>query len=69
MPLFDHFDIIAPLYDIVFKIQEPENLIGYFPDLIQVPYNLLDDRFEQFMIDLHGKGCEIHTRSTLILLS
>ena len=29
MPLFDHFDIIAPLYDRVFKIQEPENLIGY----------------------------------------
>ena len=29
MPLFDHFDTIAPLYDRVFKIQEPENLIGY----------------------------------------
>ena len=29
MHLFDHFEIIAPLYDRVFQIQEPENLIGY----------------------------------------
>ena len=29
MPLFDHFDIIAPIYDRVFKIQGPQNLIGY----------------------------------------
>ena len=29
MPLFDHFDLIAPLYDRVFKIKEPKNLIRY----------------------------------------
>src|SRR5690606_33082671 len=35
-------------------------------DLIQVPYNYLDRRFEQVMKDLKSKGCEIHTRSAFL---
>jgi aryl-alcohol dehydrogenase-like predicted oxidoreductase len=39
---------------------------GFIPDLIQVPYNYFDNRFEKFMIELKNKGCEIHTRSTFL---
>lgn len=35
-------------------------------DIIQVPYNYLDRRFERLMIELRSKGCEIHTRSTFL---
>jgi aryl-alcohol dehydrogenase-like predicted oxidoreductase len=35
-------------------------------DIIQVPYNILDQRFEKYMIELHQKGCEIHTRSCFL---
>lgn len=35
-------------------------------DIIQVPYNYWDNRFECYMKDLHNKGCEIHTRSTFL---
>jgi len=38
----------------------------FVPDLIQVPYNYFDRRFEDIMIDLKKKGCEIHTRSTFL---
>lgn len=36
------------------------------PDLIQVPYNYFDNRFENLMIALKEKGCEIHTRSAFL---
>jgi aryl-alcohol dehydrogenase-like predicted oxidoreductase len=36
------------------------------PDLIQVPYNYFDSRFEYLMITLSESGCEIHTRSTFL---
>lgn len=38
----------------------------YFPDIIQVPFNYLDNRFEKHMMELKDKGCEIHTRSTFL---
>lgn len=40
--------------------------LNMFPDLIQVPYNFFDQRFEALMIRLKDKGCEIHTRSTFL---
>lgn len=44
-----------------------ELLVGnIFPDLIQVPYNYFDNRFELLMIELKGRGCEIHTRSAFL---
>lgn len=37
------------------------------PDLIQVPFNILDNRFEMYMKELKDKyGTEIHTRSTFL---
>ena len=54
-----------------FSLNEPSELEallekGYFPDIIQVPYNYFDHRFEEQMKILKSKGCEIHTRSTFL---
>jgi aryl-alcohol dehydrogenase-like predicted oxidoreductase len=54
-----------------FSLNKPEELErllekGMHPDLIQVPYNYLDNRFEELMKELHSKGCEIHTRSAFL---
>lgn len=40
--------------------------IKCIPDLVQVPFNYLDNRFENSMISLKENGCEIHTRSTFL---
>lgn len=52
----------------VYTPQELEQLLERYdlPDLIQVPYNHLDNRFEPLMKELHQKGVEIHTRSTFL---
>lgn len=39
---------------------------NFVPDLIQVPYNYFDNRFEDVMKRLKDKGCEIHTRSAFL---
>lgn len=39
---------------------------GYIPDIVQVPFNYFDQRFENQLLDLKHKGCEIHTRSTFL---
>lgn len=54
-----------------FSLNEPHELDllikkGFKPDLIQVPYNYFDRRFEEAMINLKSKGCEIHTRSSFL---
>ena len=36
------------------------------PDLIQVPYNLFDRRFERHIVELKKNGCEIHVRSAFL---
>lgn len=36
------------------------------PDLIQIPYNILDRRFEPMFKDLKSMNVEIHTRSTFL---
>ncbi len=38
----------------------------FIPDLIQVPYNYFDRRFEKYFIELKKNNCEIHTRSTFL---
>ena len=52
----------------IYTPQELELLLSKYdlPDLIQVPYNHLDVRFEKLMGELHQKGVEIHTRSTFL---
>lgn len=39
---------------------------NFFPDLVQVPYNYFDNRFEYLVQKLKEKGCEIHTRSAFL---
>jgi aryl-alcohol dehydrogenase-like predicted oxidoreductase len=36
------------------------------PDILQVPFNILDKRFEPQLVRLHDRGVEIHTRSTFL---
>lgn len=54
-----------------FSLNEPEELEkllekGFMPDLVQVPYNYFDRRFETAIKKLKEEGCEIHTRSTFL---
>jgi aryl-alcohol dehydrogenase-like predicted oxidoreductase len=39
---------------------------GFIPDIIQVPFNYFDNRFEPFMCNLKEQGCEIHARSPFL---
>jgi len=41
-------------------------VLNMIPDLVQVPYNFFDFRFEDLLKQLKEKGCEIHTRSTFL---
>jgi len=49
-------------------IEELEQVLeaGIELDVIQVPYNYFDRRFEKSMIVLKSTGCEIHTRSAFL---
>lgn len=40
--------------------------LGYYPDIIQVPFNYFDRRFEEQIKKLKNIGCEIHTRSAFL---
>ncbi len=48
--------------------QELETLLskGFVPELIQIPFNYLDRRFETLAIQLKKQGCEIHARSAFL---
>ncbi|SFN73630.1 aldo/keto reductase [Salegentibacter flavus] len=50
------------------ELLELEQLLekGYYPDLVQVPYNYFDRRFETAIKELKSRGCEIHTRSAFL---
>lgn len=52
----------------VYSPEELDVLLGkkYFPDLIQVPYNYFDRRFEEYFAELQNNGCEIHVRSVFL---
>lgn len=60
--------IIRKLGFSVYTPIELDQLISKYgkPDIIQIPYSHLDQRFEQLAIDLHRDGVEIHTRSTFL---
>ncbi|TNE78945.1 MAG: aldo/keto reductase [Bacteroidetes bacterium] len=60
--------IIQKLGYSVYTPSELNLLISKYgnPDIIQVPYSHLDQRFQQIAIDLHQDGVEIHTRSTFL---
>lgn len=50
------------------EIHEIEEVLklGLTPDIIQIPYNYFDNRFEIYMQELKSKGCEIHSRSAFL---
>ena len=50
------------------EISEIEEVLknDFKPDIIQVPYNYLDNRFESYMKELKKNECEIHTRSAFL---
>jgi aryl-alcohol dehydrogenase-like predicted oxidoreductase len=50
------------------EVSEAEALlsIDISPDIVQVPFNYLDNRFLPTMIELKKRGCEIHTRSAFL---
>lgn len=50
------------------KPQELEDLLnkGFIPDIVQIPYNFLDRRFEQFRDDFKNNGVEVHARSAFL---
>ncbi len=57
--------------NIGFSLNKPEELTalvdsGIVPDLIQVPYNYFDRRFEEVCRDFKRKGGEVHTRSAFL---
>lgn len=39
---------------------------GFLPDIVQVPFNYFDRRFEKLLIELSEEGCEVHTRSAFL---
>lgn len=54
-----------------FSLNDPKEYIelvkaDIIPDIVQVPFNYFDNRFKDVLIDLKGKGCEVHTRSTFL---
>ncbi len=54
-----------------FSLNTPEEYeqlkaAGFVPDLVQVPFNYLDTRFKDCLIELKSKGCEVHTRSAFL---
>ena len=52
----------------VYTIDELNTLISRYgmPDIVQIPFSHLDQRFERIAIDLHNNGVEIHSRSTFL---
>jgi len=54
-----------------FSLNRPEELdnllkAGIIPDLVQLPYNYFDRRFEKSIELLKERNCEIHSRSTFL---
>jgi aryl-alcohol dehydrogenase-like predicted oxidoreductase len=52
----------------LYSVDQLESLLekGMTPDIIQVPYNILDRSFESYLPKLASIGVEIHTRSTYL---
>ena len=52
----------------LYNPQELEKLfeLNYIPDLIQVPFNLIDRRFEPYLKELKNMDIEIHVRSIFL---
>ncbi len=65
------FKVEGKVKKIGFSLNEPQELERllekwFFPDIVQLPYNYFDRRFETAMKKLKNSGCEIHTRSAFL---
>lgn len=40
--------------------------IGFKPDLIQIPFNIFDNRFKEYAIQAKEWNCEVHSRSSFL---
>jgi aryl-alcohol dehydrogenase-like predicted oxidoreductase len=54
-----------------FSLYTPEQLLqlldlNIIPDIVQLPYSLLDRKFEEYLPILRSKGVEIHSRSVFL---
>jgi aryl-alcohol dehydrogenase-like predicted oxidoreductase len=54
-----------------YSLNNPEELElllenNLIPDLVQIPYNYIDNRFNAYLMDLKNIGCEIHARSAFL---
>ena len=56
--------IIVPIYNEK-ELNEILNL-GFIPDLVQLPYSILDRRLEDSLIKLNNLDVEIHVRSVFL---
>ncbi len=59
------------IHKIGFSLNTPEELEellnnGFEPDLVQLPFNYFDRRFESLALSLKKSGCEIHLRSVFL---
>ncbi|MDA8566769.1 aldo/keto reductase [Schleiferiaceae bacterium] len=60
--------IIQKLGFSVYSPHELEQCINQYgrPDIVQIPFSHLDQRFEELARELHQNGVEVHTRSTFL---
>lgn len=54
-----------------YSLNSPEEYVelisnGFYPDLVQLPYNYFDNRFDGILHELKSKGCETHVRSSFL---
>lgn len=54
-----------------YSIYTPQQLeillnFGFIPDLVQLPYSILDRKFESYITELKNMNVEIHTRSVFL---
>lgn len=54
-----------------YSLYEPRELEGllkenFIPDVIQIPYSIIDNRFSQYFSELNNYNVEIHTRSSFL---
>ena len=52
----------------LYTIEQLEKLLelNFYPDIVQLPYSLLDRKFEQYFSFLREKSVEIHVRSVFL---
>lgn len=52
----------------LYDTEQIDNLFkqGFIPDIVQLPYSILDRKFEKYLPELKERNVEIHTRSAFL---